>query len=158
MEGTDIVTTRLVFQAPVNHSLDHKAEEAKEVLRVWDAEGIDAAKALAKTYGFPPHFYSIRSISINAEMDATVPIVLNAFRIGNMSFITAPNELFSTIGIHVRLHGPFENTFIITGNRGYLPCMAAYEYNAYEAISSHCVKGTAEAVASTFVEMLESIC
>ena len=157
VEGTDIVTTRLVFQAPANHSLDHKAEEAKEVLRVWDAEGIDAAKALAKTYGFSG-FHSNKTIPSKVEMGQTVPIVLNAFRIGNMSFITAPNELFSTIGIHVRLHGPFENTFIITGNVGYLPCMAAYEYNAYEATSSYCTKGTAEAVASTFVEMLESIC
>ena len=76
---------------------------------------------------------------------------------GEMGFITAPNELFSTIGLHVRLHGPFENTFIITGNKWYVPCMAAYEYGAYEAVCSFYAKGTAEKMADTFVELLEKI-
>ena len=61
------------------------------------------------------------------------------------------------MGIHVRLHGPFENTFIITGNCRYLPCRAAYEYRSYESDTGLFAKGTAEKVADTFVDMLDEI-
>jgi len=157
VNGTDIVTTRRVFDAKVDHSLDHMVKEAKEVHELYLEKGKKEANALGKTYGFVT-CYQAQHILMRSQMGPTIPIVLNAFRIGDMAFITAGNELFSTIGLHVRLHGPFENTFIITGNKYYLPCMAAYEYGAYEAVTSRYVKGTAEAVADTFVEMLESIC
>ena len=151
-----IVTTRMTFEAAVDHSLDHMVDEAKQVHALYLEKGTKEANALGKTYGFTS-CYQAQFILMRRQMGATVPVVLNAFRIGDMAFITAGNELFSTIGIHVRLHGPFENTFIISGNKYYLPCMAAYEYGAYEAVTSRYAKGTAERVADTFVKMLESI-
>jgi len=154
--GTDIVTTRLIFDAKVDHSLDHMTAQAEQVYELYLTKGKKEADALGKTYGFSS-CYQARAILTRSKMGETVPIVLNAFRIGELGFVTAGNELFSTIGLHVRLHAPFENTFIISGNKYYLPCMAAYEYGAYEAVTSLYAKGTAEKVADTLVEMLESI-
>ena len=154
--GEGIRTTRLVFNAPVDHSWDHMLEQANEVFNLWKTVGKKEGDALGKTYGFTSSYQS-RDIRIRAEMAETTPVVLNAFRIGDMGFITSPNEVFSTVGIHVRLHGPFENTFIITGNSRYLPCMAAYEYRSYESDTGLFAKGTAEKVADTFVDMLEEI-
>ena len=148
--------TRLVYEAPVDHSWDHMLEQANEVYDLWKTVGKPEGDALGKTYGFTSSYQS-RDIRIRAAMGPTTEIVLNAFRIGDMGFITSPNEVFSTVGIHVRLHGPFENTFIITGNARYLPCMAAYEYRSYESDTGLFAKGTAEKVADTFVEMLEKV-
>ena len=154
--GTQIVTKRLVFEAPVDHSWDHMLEQANEVFKVWKTEGKPAGDALGKTYGFTSSYQS-RDIRTRAAMGPTTEVTLNAFRIGDMGFVTSPNEVFSTVGIHVRLHGPFENTFIITGNSRYLPCMAAYEYRSYESDTGLFAKGAAEKVADTLVEMLEAV-
>ena len=156
VEGTQIVTKQLVYEAPVDHSWDHLLEQAKEVHNVWKTVGKPEGDALGKTYGFTSSYQS-RDIIARAAMGPTTTVVLNAFRIGEMGFITSPNEVFSTVGIHVRLHGPFENTFIITGNCRYLPCMAAYEYRSYESDTGLFAKGTAEKVADTFVDMLDEI-
>ena len=154
--GEGIVTKRLVFDAPVDHSWDPMLAQANEVFHVWKTVGKEAGDALGKTYGFTSSYQS-RDIRNRAAMGPTIPVQLNAFRIGDIGFVTSPNEVFSTVGIHVRLHGPFENTFIITGNARYLPCMAAYEYRSYEADTGYYAKGTAEKMAATLVEMLEEI-
>ncbi len=156
VSGSGIETKRVVFQAPVNHSWDHMLKEAEEVFRVWKTEGKPAGDALGKTYGFTSS-YQARNIIRRAAMPATAEMILDAFRIGDMGFITSPNEVFSNVGIHVRLHSPFENTFIITGNSVYLPCMAAYEYRSYEADTTFYAKGTAEKVGALLVEMLEDV-
>lgn len=156
VEGTEIVTTRLVFEAAVDHSWDHMLAEANEVFKVWKTVGKKEGDALGKTYGFTSSYQS-RDIRTRAAMGPTTEMVLNAFRIGQMAFVTSPNEVFSTVGLHVRLYSPFENNFIITGNARYLPCMAAYEYRSYESDTGLYAKGTAEKVADTLVEMLESI-
>lgn len=154
--GTDIVTMRRIFDAPVNHSMDHMVEQAKSVVAVWEAEGKKAGDALGKTYGFGS-VYQANAVIEKSQMSAVFSIALNAFRIGELAFVTCPNDTFSNVGIHVRLHGPFENTCIITGNHRYLPCMAAYEYDSYEAVTTYHTKGSAEAVANILVEMLEAI-
>lgn len=154
--GKGIVTTRLVFDAPVNHSWDPMLEKANEVYALWKRVGVKEGNALAKRYGFSSA-YQTKFIRTRAAMGEKTPVVLNAFRIGDMAFVTIPNDTYSTVGIHVRLHGPFENTFILTGNARYLACMAAYDYRSYEADSSLFTKGTAERIAATLVKMLEHI-
>lgn len=154
--GKGIVTKQLVFEAPVNHSWDHMLEKANEVYQVWKTAGVKEGHALARSNGFSSA-YQTKFIRTRAAMGETTPVVLNAFRIGDMAFVTIPNDTFSTVGIHVRLHSPFDSTFIITGNARYLASMAAYDYRSYEADSSLFVKGTAEKISDTLVDLLESI-
>lgn len=154
--GSGIQTKRVMFEYEIDHSWDHMLEQANEVFHVWKTVGKEAGDALGKTYGFTSSYQS-RDIRRRANMPATDFLELNAFRIGDMGFITSTNEVFSTVGIHVRANSPFETTFIITGNSGYLPCAAAYDYRSYEADTSVFAKGTAEKVADEFVRMLESV-
>ena len=74
-----------------------------------------------------------------------------------MGFVTSTNEVFSTVGMHVRANSPFDTTFILTGNRFYLPSAASYDYRSYEADTSTFAKGTAEKVADELVRMLHDI-
>lgn len=154
--GAGIKTTRLHFQAPVDHSWDHMLEQANEVFRVWKTVGKEEGDALGKTYGFTSSYQS-RDIRNRAKMGTHLEMQLNAFRIGDMGFVTGPNEMFSTVGIHVRANAPFETVFIIAGNYLYLPCEQAYDIRSYEADTGYFAKGTAEKMADTFVEMLKEV-
>ena len=156
VSGTGIRTKRVMFAYDVDHSWDHRLEEANEVFRVWKSEGRKEGDELARKYGFSSSFQA-RDIRTRAALPLTGTLELNAFRIGDIGFITSTNELFSTVGIHVRAHSPFETTFILTGNMRYLPCARAYEYRSYEADTSLFAKGTAEKVADAFVCMLKDI-
>ncbi len=154
--GTDIRVKRVMLTYNVDHSWDHRLEDANEVFRVWKSEGRDEGNKLAREYGFSS-VYQARDIRTRSAMPATGTLELNVFRIGSIGFMTSTNEVFSTVGIHVREHSPFDTTFILTGNYRYLPSARSYEYRSYEADTSLFAKGTAEKVADTFVCMLKDI-
>lgn len=109
VEGTQIVTTRRVFEAPADHSLDSKREEGEEVLRIWEKEGIEAARALAKTYGFTS-FHAIGSIVRKCNQGATVSIVLNAFRIGRDLVLTDDQKNIVLEAVNNALKEPLKLT------------------------------------------------
>lgn len=154
--GSGIRTKRVIFEYQVDHSWDHMLDKANEVYDYWKANGLQPGNVLARSCGFSS-VYQSRDIRRRATMPATGTLELNAFSIGDMGFITSTNEVFSTVGIHVRANSPFPATFILTGNHQYLPCAQAYDYRSYEADTSMFAKGTAEAVADKFVEMLHEI-
>ena len=154
--GSGIKTKHLLFEAPVDHSWDHMLEQANEVFNLWKTVGKKEGDALGKTYGFTSSYQS-RDIRTRAAMGPTTEVQLNAFRIGDMGFVTSPNEVFSTVGIYTRANAPFENVFIITGNSRYLPCAQAYDYRSYEADTGLFAKGAAEKVAETWVDMLKEV-
>lgn len=154
--GAGIEVSREIFTVDVDHSWDHMLEQANEVFNTWKTVGKKEGDALGKTYGFTSSYQS-RDIRIRAAMDKTVDLELNVFRIGDMAFFTSVNEVFSTVGKHVRACAPYESVFIITGNSRYLPCKEAYDYRSYEADTGIYAKGTAEKVAHKLVEMLRTM-
>ena len=79
------------------------------------------------------------------------------FRIGDLGFISESYEMFSDAGIYIRANSPFETTFIISGNNGYIASAEAFDYRSYEADTGTYEKGTAEKLAERYVEMLKSV-
>ncbi|MBQ9973688.1 MAG: neutral/alkaline non-lysosomal ceramidase N-terminal domain-containing protein [Oscillospiraceae bacterium] len=154
--GSGIRTKRVMFRYDVDHSWDHMLDTANEVYDYWKANGLQEGNKLARSYGLSS-VYQSRDIRRRAVMPATGELELNAFRIGDMGFVTSTNEVFSTVGIHVRANSPFATTFILTGNHQYLPCAEAYDYRSYEADTSMFAKGTAEKIADKLVEMLHEV-
>lgn len=154
--GSGIRTKRVMFEVKVDHSWDHMLEQANEVFKTWKTVGKKEGDALGKTYGFTSSYQS-RDIRSRAAMGPTTVLELNAFRIGDMGFVTSTNEVFSTVGKYVRYNSPFETTFIITGNARYLPCAESYDYRSYEADTGLYAKGTAESVAEKLSQMLHEI-
>lgn len=60
---------------------------------------------------------------------------LQAWRLGNLAFATAPAEIFTMNGRHVKEHSPFERTFFVAytnGSIGYVPTRDAYPDGGYE--------------------------
>lgn len=156
VESTGIKTARVVFPAEVDHSWDHMLEQANEVYDLWKSQGKPAGDALGKTYDFTSS-YQARAIRTRAKMAATRDLELNVFRIGNIGFTTGTYEMFSDAGLYVKRNSPFEITFIITGNSGYIPSAAAYDYRSYESDTGYFAKGTAEKLAEKYVEMLNGL-
>ena len=157
VEGEPIIkTNRVIFTVDVDHSWDHMLAQANEVYNLWKSAGKSAGDALGKTYGFTSS-YQARAIRTRSAMSLTTDLELNSFRIGGIGFITGTMEMFSTTAKYARSNSPFENTFIITGCSGYIPCAEAYDYRSYEADTAIYAKGTAEKLAEQYVEMLNAV-
>ena len=156
VDSNGIKTSRVIFDAEVDHSWDHMLAEANEVYGVWKTQGKKAGDALGKTYNFTSS-YQARAIRSRANMGPTRPLQLNVFCIGDVGFTTGTYEMFSDSGLYVKRNSPFETTFIITGNSSYLPTEQAYDYRSYEADTGYFARGTAEKLAVKYVEMLEGI-
>ena len=152
--GVSLVTE--FYAAEIDHSWDHMLEQANEVYDLWKSQGKAKGDALGKTYGFTSS-YQARAIRTRAKKGESENFELHAFRIGDVGFISSHCEMFSSCGLYVRENSPFETTFICTGNSGYIPDEAAFDYRSYESDTGMYAKGTSENMAKTFVEMLNSI-
>lgn len=145
-----------MYEAEIDHSWDHMLAQANEVYELWKSAGKEVGDALGKTYGFTSS-YQARAIKSRANKGATETLEIHAFRIGDIGFISGSMEMFSNCGRYVREHSPFETTFICTGNSGYIPNMEAYDYRSYEADTGMYARGTCEAMAEKYVELLNEI-
>ena len=89
-------------------------------------------------------------------MKATGELELNALRIGEVAFAVNTCETFSDQGLYIKNYSPYEFTFVVTGNRSYLPGNQSYDYPCYEATggSGYYARGTAEKMADKLVQML----
>lgn len=156
IEGKGIKASQVKFTYAMNHANEDKFMEAKEVVALGNNE---AGKALAKKYGIETYN---EASNILARMDrpAEDTVELNTFYVAGMAFITAPFELFSDTGIHIKENSPFKFTLLFTNANdwnSYLAPEYAYEYVSYESSAGHLAKGAAEAVLDKYMEMLNGL-
>ena len=156
VEGTEMKQTKVVLDLEIDHSWDHMLPQANEVFDLWKSGGKSAGDALGKTYNFTSS-YQARAIRSRAAKPATEEMETRAFRIGPIGFTTGTYEMFSTHGLYVKRNSPFEITFLITANSGYLPDVPAYDYRSYEADTGMFAPGEAEELAENYVEMLKTL-
>ena len=91
---------------------------------------------------------------------------LNAVRLGNIGFVTAPYEMFDTNGIQIKDGSPFETTFVITyanGRFAYIPSDEVWDYAtadgsvAYEITLGYVNRGAGEVLVEQFLSMLKEV-
>lgn len=156
VEVDGIQARLVVVDAEVDHSWDPMLGQANAVYDLWKTEGKEAGDRLGEIYGFTSS-YQARAIRTRAELGPTRPLELGVIRIGDVAFVSGTYEMFSEQGMYIKENSPFETTFIITGNNGYVPSEKAYDYRSYEADTSLFAKGTAEKLAVRYVELLEEL-
>jgi len=89
----------------------------------------------------------------------TVPVYLQALRIGDLVIGAIPCETFTETGLDVKARSPFPATFTISlanGYHGYIPTARQHELGGYEswrARSSYLEKDAAGKVADTLVDL-----
>lgn len=158
VESGDIQLTKRIFTATTNKDRVEELSEAREAMSAYSAGG-NKYKDLVEKY----HFSSIweaQAIVKRAELDTTQQLPLYTLAMGEISFIFAPYEMFAPTGMYIKENSPYDMTFVITcanGSFGYLPTDRAYDYGVYEGFVTRVVRGTAEEVADTFLQMLTEL-
>lgn len=160
IEGTDLKINQVTYTGEVNHDMEDKYEQAKEVADLYKETGNrDAANAKAVEYGFAS-VYHCNAVVRRKDLPATLDMELNAISIGDFALITAPFEMFSTQGIKIKTESAYKYTFILTNageNRSYIPSQKMFDEGCYESHTANYAPGTAEKVADKFVEMLKEL-
>ena len=107
-------------------------------------------------YGFNSR-YHITCIIRRSNLPKTVDLPISAISFGDISFASAPYEMFDTNGMYIKDNSRFKTTFVCAytnGHFGYIPSALGYQNGGYEAYISRFEAGTGELVAEKLVEML----
>lgn len=156
-----IKTKQTIFEATIDHTEDHLVSVAEEVLAVYNENKNQTAAMEAGKDAGVMGFRHARSIIERSKMVETVrKMELNALTIGSVGLVTAPYEMFSTNGLHIKEASPCDITFVLTctnGHHAYIADELAFTYGSYEVHNRHLIRGSAEALADTMVSMLNEL-
>ncbi|HYO80002.1 MAG TPA: hypothetical protein VES20_01265 [Bryobacteraceae bacterium] len=109
-------------------------------VRVPDAADVKWAEAVLSRAKTAPgthvreEIYARRTLDMK-ELSPTVPVVLQALRVGDLGIAAIPAEVFVEIGLEIRKRSPFPQTFTISlanGWYGYLPTAEQHKLGGYE--------------------------
>ena len=134
-----IETTKILYDAEVDHTQDDKIEQARALQEYYYANPVEMNVyenqiAKAAEFGFTSVFHATRLIT-KYGLGATKQMELNIFSIGDsFAFYTAPAELWDSFGEETEALSPFPMTFTIgycNGGVAYIPYKLDY-YVSYE--------------------------
>jgi neutral ceramidase len=98
-----------------------------------------------------------------AKYPDTMPVTIQALRIGDIGIAAIPCEVFAEIGLHIKKTSPLKNTFTIelaNGYNGYLPTPAQHALGGYEtwrARSSYLEVGASDKILAAVAEVLGKV-
>ena len=151
-------TKEITFTGNVDHTFEDKLEQAQEVAEVYAVEGLSAGNKLARSYGFSS-VYHCNGVIRRAAYGQTMDMPISAFYLGDISFVSAPYEMFAAHGMYIK-ENTAGTTFVITccnERKGYIPTNKAYDYGCYESHTGNFARGTGDQLASKYVEMLTEL-
>jgi hypothetical protein len=80
--------------------------------------------------------YALRIKQLESEWPDDIEIILQAFRLGDLSIATIPFETFAETGLEIKEKSPFSDAFTIelaNGSYGYLPTPSQHQLGGYES-------------------------
>lgn len=98
-----------------------------------------------------------------AKYPATLPMKLQAIRIGSLGIASAPCEVFAATGLQIKERSPLRETFTIelaNGHGGYLPTLRDHELGGYEtwlARSSYLEVDASEKIRDELLRLLAKV-
>ena len=161
VNGNEVKLKSQTYTAQTNKDkVSEMLDKAIETVDAYNNSGKSAADPLVAKYGFSS-VHEARGVVTRSKLGDTLSFELNVLSIGdNLSFIFAPYEMFAATGMYIKENTPYDMTFIVShanGEAGYFPTEAAFDHGCYEVYISKCVRGTAESVADTYLEMLTQL-
>ena len=162
VKGGPIRSKQMLYPAPVDHSQDYLGEGAKIICeQYYKLDDPEERKALLKKYGLSSRLHA-GNVYSRYVAGKYVEMEINALSAGDISFATAPYEMFSSNGRYIKQNSPFEMTFVMgycNGSFSYLADKAAFRHgdSCYEVYSRRYEEGTAEAIVATHVDMLKEL-
>lgn len=132
--------------------------DADELAR---AESI-LAKAKGPVLQSIEEVYARETVLIQKYPD-TVPVTIQAVRIGDLGIAAIPCEVFAEIGLEIKAKSPFQPTFTIelaNGYNGYLPTREQHALGGYEtwrARSAYLEVDAARKITDTVLELFQAL-
>ncbi len=128
---------------------------------VEEAKGLLAAAQGRELQGLR-EIYANETVAL-ADYPDTMPLILQAFQIGDLGIAAIPCEVFVEIGLAIKEKTPFGKSFTIelaNGCNGYLPTEEQHGHGGYEtwrARSSYLEVTAANTIQATVLELLGSL-
>lgn len=155
-----IRTKQRILQVPVNKPSEELLARAKEISAQWkQTNDLPLCKAAGQPYNIHSPYHA-GAIIKRSNMEDIMAIELNAVTLGDLAFVTAPNELFDTNSAYVEANAPCAKvlTFGYCNNMlGYIPSQLAFDLGCYEADCCYFHPGIGEALQDSFLEMLSEL-
>lgn len=155
-----IKTLQYTYSSPVDHTEDYRVPDALKCREGYLSLPKEEQLARNKQYGFRGWLHSGMIIN-RSKKPANMEFELNAISIGDVSFATAPYEMFSSNGRFVKDNTPFDMSFMCAycnGNNSYIADDEAFDYTScYEVDSRYLFRGAAEEIASVLVDLLKQV-
>ncbi len=139
-------------------SLGVRKPNAQELQRARDI----LAKNQDKVLRDRDAIYARESVLIDKYPDK-VPLIIQAFRIGDLAISAIPCEVFVEIGLEIKEKSPFASNFTISlanGYNGYLPTPKHHSWGGYEtwrARSSYLEVQASEKITGTLFPLLNDL-
>ena len=156
VENGGIQTTKLSYEAKIDHSWDHLLTEANEVYDIWKTVSKKEGDKLAVKYGMSS-VYHANAIRNRAKLPESEMRELSAFRVGPIGFAALTYQMFSDNAEYVKQNSPFDITFILSSNWDYIGNKSSFEYRSYETDISNIAAGTGEILAEEYAKLLNSL-
>lgn len=165
IEDPKIEFKHIVFEAQINHSMDHLYAQATAVQQIWTSTGDPKQLAHLLTQDGTGIRSQYHASNIMANFKRTVAkdgqLQIKAMSISDeVGLCTFPGELFEAISVGMEDNSPFEMTMLFgyaDHYVGYMPTAAAWEYTCYETDMAHFEDGTGERLLETYLELLNEI-
>ncbi len=168
----DDVATEAVRVARSLSYRDHARLDARTAIltlavRKPDADELARAQSiLAEAQGSElskiEEFYA-RETTLIAKYPDTVPVTVQAVRVGDLGIAAIPCEVFAEIGLEIKRESPFKPTFTIelaNGYNGYLPTKDQHALGGYEtwrARSSYLEVNAARKITDKVLDLFRSL-
>ncbi len=155
----------LSFQSAV--TLDSRAAELTLGVRKPGQDELERAEAILKESAGKPlvrldQVYA-RETTLLKDYPETVPVTIQALRIGGLGIVAIPCEVFVEIGLDIKARGALKPVFTIelaNGYNGYLPTKAQHALGGYEtwrARSSYLEVDAADRITAKSLELLSEL-
>lgn len=154
-DHVELKSAQKEIQLGVRKASPGELAQAKELLA-------KTAKPGGSFTGWGPEVYAREAVLLHAFPDQ-VPVLLQAFRIGDLGIAAIPCEVFAEIGLEIKQHSPFKPSFTIelaNGYNGYLPTPAQHKLGGYEtwrARSSYLEVEAAPRILETVSKLFEQL-
>lgn len=148
-------------------SLSSVQKEITLGVRIPDKKEIERAKEIVANAKAPimdsrEEIYA-RETMLLKDFPKQVPLILQAFRLGDLAITAVPCEIFVEIGLDIKAESPFKPTFttsLANGYNGYLPTPEHHKLGGYEtwrARSSYLEVDASTKVSSVLFELLQKL-
>lgn len=136
-----------------------QAMEVVSLKSKYGTYGAAEVKAKIQEYGFGT-YYEASGVVSRSKAPETRDLPVTAITIGDVGFVFASYEMFSTHGRQIKDESPMAFTFIITcseEDQCYIPNDIACEHKFYEYTITRFARGTGEALGKRYCEILTAM-